>query len=152
MSQSGRPHDAIGVIDLPLELELRLWEMRSVLNNRLLAAFWNHLLFRLWGIDGNGGGFRPAGELVKRDILPKVRERREDVRYYIPRAQFPLALLELSTVDARLRSIFVIDMALFEQASRSLARSESTERWKAKSAGSDAACLVVLRADACSCA
>src|SRR6266702_2077363 len=87
MSQSGRPHDAIGVIDLPLELELRLWEMRSVLNNRLLAAFWNHLLFRLWGIDGNGGGFRPAGELVKRDILPKVREGREDVRYYIPRAQ-----------------------------------------------------------------
>lgn len=77
MSQSGRPHDAICVIDLPLELELRLREMRNMLYYRLLAtfAFGGDLLFRLWGVNGNGGGFCPSGKLVKCNILRKVREK-----------------------------------------------------------------------------
>jgi hypothetical protein len=87
MSQSGRPHDAIRVIDLPLELELRFWEMRSMLYHMLLTAVVSHLLFRSWGVDGNCGGFRPTGKLVKCDVLRKVRERREDASDYIPRAQ-----------------------------------------------------------------
>jgi hypothetical protein len=87
MSQSGRPHDAIRVINLPLELELWLREMRNMLYHWLLTTFRGRLLFRLWGVNGNGGGFRPTGKLVKRDILRKVRERREDARYYILRVR-----------------------------------------------------------------
>lgn len=50
-------------------------------------------------------------------------------------------------LDARPSSIFIMGTTLLEHASSSFARSESTDRWNAKSEGSPAACLVALRAD-----
>jgi hypothetical protein len=131
MSQSGRPHNAIRVANLPLELELRLWEERRNMYNGFLVAFGSRLLFRLRRVNSNGRCTRPTGELVY-DNLRKVREkaRRSKLQHtarsnsrsigstigdpkrsvkscsptHEPRP-FPLALLELPIVGARLRSI-----------------------------------------------
>ena len=65
MAQGGKR-----IVGLSLKLELRFWEMRNMLKNWLLATFGADLLFfRLWEVNGNGGCFRPSGDLVKRDIL-----------------------------------------------------------------------------------
>jgi hypothetical protein len=59
MSQSGRPHNAIRVANLPLELELRLWEERRNMYNGFLVAFGSHFFL------GSGGLMAMAGALVR---------------------------------------------------------------------------------------
>jgi hypothetical protein len=83
------PRDGICVvIDFPLELKLRFRKVRYMLNDCGLATRRSRpFLFRFWRVNDNGRRFRPARQLVQRDVLGKVRAGRKVGTHYALRAR-----------------------------------------------------------------